>query len=252
MTAEDFMHRLERLRDSSEQKMMIADTWKLSYESFLFVSVSAVCVSVAAYLGFSEGFEIEFWVAAAFALLFFVCAHVTQKKALIAAKWQDRDYLLKSFELAENEEELEQAGFPHLENVELVFHPVCDEDSHESTDAQSEDIDSNAELSEEESDRQAKVVSQVQSISQMLVLRSDGFEDNDSYEVEQVEKLLRKVNALLPSLTDPFYASAARHAIIDALMAFNRLNDARNMLGEIEDEFIKETVLESHEDLIDA
>jgi hypothetical protein len=70
--------------------------------------------------------------------------------------------------------------------------------------------------------------------------------------VEQVEKLLNKAKALLPSLTDPFYAGAGRHALIDVFMAFNRLNDARKMLGEIEDEFIKEKVLESHEDMVDA
>ena len=75
---------------------------------------------------------------------------------------------------------------------------------------------------------------------------------DDEYHKEEFEKIITKSKNLLSGLSDPFYASAGRHSIINALVKAGQLNEARLLLSEVKEEFIREKILEENPSLPDA
>lgn len=106
------------------------------------------------------------------------------------------------------------------------------------------------ELTPEDDDRQAQAVSKISMWCKQS--ESHAAELDDEYAKERFEELLQKSRNLLPVLTDPFYAGAGRHAIINALCKAARLNDARLLLAEVKDKFIREKILEDNPALPEA
>lgn len=103
-----------------------------------------------------------------------------------------------------------------------------------------------SELTAEEDTQQAAVVSQVNMWSKLSEASADL---NDEYEKERFEELITKSKNSLPKLTDPFYAGAARHSIINALCKARRQPEALSLFKEIEDDFIVDKVLEDNPSL---
>lgn len=75
---------------------------------------------------------------------------------------------------------------------------------------------------------------------------------DDEYHREEFERLLTKCRNLLASLSDPFYAGAGRHSIINMLVKAGRINDAKYFLAEVKDRFIREKILEDNPSLPEA
>ncbi len=103
-----------------------------------------------------------------------------------------------------------------------------------------------SELTAEEDTEQAAVVSQVNTWCKLSEASADL---NDDYEKERFEELITKSKNSLPKLTDPFYAGAARHSIINALCRARRQSEALSFFAEIEEDFIVEKVLEDNPSL---
>lgn len=68
----------------------------------------------------------------------------------------------------------------------------------------------------------------------------------DQYHKEDFDKLIIKSKKLLLNISDPFYSSAGMHAIISVLVKANLVNDARELLAEVEVDFIKEKIIEEN------
>ena len=101
------------------------------------------------------------------------------------------------------------------------------------------------ELSPEEDERQSQAVGQIN----MWCKLSETYAPTllqDEYSKVRFEELFLKSRILLSLLTDPFYAGAARHSMINALCKAARLNDARALLAEVKDAFIREKILDDN------
>lgn len=105
-------------------------------------------------------------------------------------------------------------------------------------------------LTPEENDRQGLAVANITRWCHLC--EEYAAELSDEYSKERFEELLIKSKNLLPVLSDPFYAGAGRHAIINALCKAARLNEARLLLSEVKEQFIREKILEDNPALPEA
>jgi len=102
-------------------------------------------------------------------------------------------------------------------------------------------------LTPEESLKQGQAVYEIGVWCQACEHHIGKFEDG--YHKEDFEKLIIKSKNLLSGLSDPFYAGAGRHAIINALVKAGLIKEARHLLAEVKDTFIKGKILEENPSL---
>jgi len=105
-------------------------------------------------------------------------------------------------------------------------------------------------LTPEENQKQGKAVYEIGVWCQACEHHVGKFEDE--YHKEEFERLIIKSKNLLAGLSDPFYAGAGRHAIINVLVRAGLINEARYLLAEVKDTFIKEQILEDNPSLPNA
>jgi len=99
-------------------------------------------------------------------------------------------------------------------------------------------------LTEEQNTHQASVLSKVNVLCKLC--EASAAQMVDEYERTTFEDRLDKARALLAELTDPFYASAGRHFIINSLCKAGRQQEAALLFGGVTDDFIVEKVLEEN------
>lgn len=104
-------------------------------------------------------------------------------------------------------------------------------------------------LAPEENDRQALAVANITRWCRFCEEYAAELDDDSK---ARFEALLTKSKNLLPVLSDPFYAGAGRHAIINALCKAARLNEAWLLLLEVKEQFIREKILEENPSLPEA
>ena len=101
-------------------------------------------------------------------------------------------------------------------------------------------------LTEEQNTHQAGVVARINRWCKLC--EASVTQIADEYKRKTFEEL-EEVKALLPELTDPFYASAGRHCIINALCKAGRQSEAVSLFNGVTEDFIVEKVLEENPSL---
>ncbi|MBU0594756.1 MAG: hypothetical protein KKH74_13605 [Gammaproteobacteria bacterium] len=102
-------------------------------------------------------------------------------------------------------------------------------------------------LTQEENEKQGKAVYEIGVWCQACEHHIG--ELDDDYHKEEFDKLIKKCKNLLSGLSDPFYAGAGRHSIINVLVKAGLINEAGYLLAEVKETFIREAILEDNPSL---
>ena len=113
----------------------------------------------------------------------------------------------------------------------------------------SSDLD--IELSDEENDRQANLLSKISLVCQMLESIADEA-PNDEYSHDRIIERVSKAEEMLTEISDSFYHDAALHQIINILYKAKMFEKAKLHFAIVSDGMIRSKILEDNPDLISA
>jgi hypothetical protein len=113
----------------------------------------------------------------------------------------------------------------------------------------SSDLD--VELSDEENDRQANLLSKISMVCKMLESIADEA-PNDEYSHDRIIDRVSKAEEILTEISDSFYHDAALHQIINILYKAKMFEKAKVHFANVSDDMIRSKILEDNPDLISA
>ena len=134
---------------------------------------------------------------------------------------------------------------------ELEHEENLTEDNEELETSASDEEDSNADDTDD--DGQAKLAVKIKNICQIAHMHIEYIVNPDewgkeevAYESERFEQYKNKAKDVLQNISDEYYRGFALHQIIDICVEANQMDEAKELFSEIEDEFIREQVIENH------